>query len=98
VKRRIESNTAAVIVCEQCAMLGTPPLHAEARRAESIEDSPTFAALAEKEASARIEYAGFANLPDEPRAQTAYRRWAHISTSKARHRQKSHANDPQGRK
>ena len=103
VKRHLDSHSAAVIVCEQCALIWSsrseirPLQEPKPKAAENMGVCTTCQVLNEREAAAAREWARFGNSSDAPGARAAYRKWAHLSNARSRHRFKAHADEPRGR-
>ncbi len=65
---------------------------------EEGETCASCAALKEQEASAAMEFARCKDLPDIVAAETAYKKWVHLSRARWSHLSKAHKDDARGRR
>jgi hypothetical protein len=91
VKQRLDSNTAIVILCEQCDAMD---VSCEPAATQEREPCAVCAALKEQEESAAIE---FARCKDTAAEEAAYMKWAHLSRARWNHLSKAHKDDARGR-
>jgi hypothetical protein len=103
VKVQLDSNRAAVILCEQCAVIETrtseieTPGESEPNAIGEAEPCATCATLKEQEESAAMELARCKDLPDRVRAETASKKWSHLFHARWDHHFKAHNSESRGR-
>jgi hypothetical protein len=102
VKRQLDTNTGTAVLCEKCAMVWpqadvNAAKETEPKAANPMEVSATCMALKEQHKAAVRDWARLSHLPDESEAKTAYRRLAHVSDARSKHRFKAHNSEPRGR-
>lgn len=92
VKRQLESDAGASIICEQCDLIRTPesettpPNESWSGIADAVETCPTCATLKEQEEAAAKELARCEGLPDVTVAMNARKKWESLSHARWAHR------------
>jgi hypothetical protein len=99
IKRRLQSNSGAVVVCEQCALARFSEIEAFYRPGTETVDPPEAcsicASLKEQEECAALELARVMGLPDSADVQ---RKWEHLFNARWAHQFKAHNWEARGRK
>jgi hypothetical protein len=97
IKLQLESNTGAIVVCEQCALARFSEIEAlhrpESEPIDPEETCLTCISLKEQEEAASIELARVRGLPDSADIQ---RKWKHLFHARWEHRFKAHNREARG--
>lgn len=86
VKRRLDADRTAPVICEQCDLLKPDEPSVLLPRWAGIEGCELCEKLAKQLDQARLEWYALENSPDRRAAETARRKWGHLLTTVHDHR------------